>query len=234
MENEIVVKENKPLTAAEIRENVNLIQDVMSEVMQKDQHYGVIPGCKKPSLFKAGAEKLSLTFRLRPIMDNDKDICWLIASILKEEDLCVDIAHDVKSALTKISRHRYQIMVLDYKLSGMSGLTVLEKTHQIKPPIVTIMISAFGNESVKAKAKEFGAYAFLDKPFNIDGLKRSVKRALIEQKRRCVNEANRNSKHSCSTSSEHFGSTGFGSTGASSDSSTNSSKDRHSVHIGAS
>ena len=74
MENEIVVKENKPLTAAEIRENVNLIQDVMSEVMQKDQHYGVIPGCKKPSLFKAGAEKLSLTFRLRPIMDNDKDI----------------------------------------------------------------------------------------------------------------------------------------------------------------
>jgi DNA-binding NtrC family response regulator len=168
------------------------------------------------------------------VVDNDKDMCWLIASILKEEGLGVDIAHDVKSALTKINRHQYQVMVLDYKLSGMSGLTVLEKVHQIKSSIVTIMISAFGSESVRAKAKEFGAYAFLDKPFNINRLKRSVKKALAEQKRRCVNETNGNSKCSRSTSGEHCGSSGFGSTGASSDSSFNSSKDRHPVHIGAS
>lgn len=74
MESEIVVRENIPLTAQEIRAQVNLIQEVMAEVMEKDQHYGIIPGCQKPSLFKAGAEKLSLTFRLRPIMDNDRDI----------------------------------------------------------------------------------------------------------------------------------------------------------------
>jgi len=135
------------------------------------------------------------------VVDNDKDMCWLIASILKEEGLCVDIAYNVKSALAKINRHQYEVMVLDYKLSGMSGLTVLEKAHQIKPSIVTIMISAFGNESVRVKAKEFGAYAFLDKPFNIDGLKRMVKKALTEQKKRCINEASRNS--------EHFDSSGF-------------------------
>lgn len=74
MENEIAVKENAPMSVQEIRKQVNLIQAIMAEVMQKDQHYGVIPGCQKPSLLKAGAEKLSLTFRLRPIMDNDKDI----------------------------------------------------------------------------------------------------------------------------------------------------------------
>jgi len=133
------------------------------------------------------------------VVDNDKDMCWLIASILKEKGLCVDIAYNVKSALAKINRHQYEVMVLDYKLSGMSGLTVLEKTHQIKPPIVTIMISAFGNESVRLKARELGAYAFLDKPFNINRLKRMVKKALTEQKKRCVSKANKNS--------EHFGST---------------------------
>ncbi|MDP2940549.1 MAG: response regulator [Candidatus Omnitrophota bacterium] len=124
------------------------------------------------------------------VVDDDKDMRWLISSILREEGLCVDIAYDVTSALSKISHHQYEAIVLDYKLSGMSGLSILEKAYQVKPPIVTIMISAFGNDSVKAKAKELGAYAFLDKPFNIDRLKRTVKKALIEQKRRRINKTN--------------------------------------------
>jgi len=46
---------------------VSLIQSVMSRVMRKNEHYGVIPGCgPKPVLLKAGAEKLALTFRLAP------------------------------------------------------------------------------------------------------------------------------------------------------------------------
>jgi hypothetical protein len=45
---------------------VNLIQQVMRQAMREGDHFGVIPGCQKPSLLKAGAEKLSLTFRLAP------------------------------------------------------------------------------------------------------------------------------------------------------------------------
>ena len=75
MENEIVTQEKGPLTAAEIRANVNLIQEVMAKVMVEGQHYGKIPGCgDKPTLLKPGAEKLSMTFRLRPIIDNAQDI----------------------------------------------------------------------------------------------------------------------------------------------------------------
>lgn len=52
-------------TALEIRSQVNRIQQVMKEVMQDGQHYGVIPGCgNKPTLLKPGAEKLRMTFRL--------------------------------------------------------------------------------------------------------------------------------------------------------------------------
>ncbi len=55
------------LSIVDIKAQVNLIQHVMREVMQKDQHYGVIPGTgTKPTLLKAGAEKLCLTFRLDP------------------------------------------------------------------------------------------------------------------------------------------------------------------------
>ena len=55
---------SRSLTAADVRAQVNLMQDVMKEVMIKDTHYGIIPGTKTPSLYKPGAEKLMATFRL--------------------------------------------------------------------------------------------------------------------------------------------------------------------------
>jgi len=54
------------LTPEYIVHQVRTIQSLMGSVMKIEEHYGVIPGCKKPSLYKSGAEKLSLMFRLAP------------------------------------------------------------------------------------------------------------------------------------------------------------------------
>lgn len=54
----------RPQTAAEIRAQVNLIQEVMRAVMKENVHYGIIPNCQKPSLWKPGAEVLFATFRV--------------------------------------------------------------------------------------------------------------------------------------------------------------------------
>lgn len=63
------------LSSYEIQEQVNLIQEVMKAVMHDGTHYGKVPGCgDKPTLLKPGAEKLCLTFRLRPVIDNDRDV----------------------------------------------------------------------------------------------------------------------------------------------------------------
>jgi hypothetical protein len=65
MENAVAVYETPALTALQLREQVNLIQEVMKSVMRENEHYGKIPGCgDKPSLLKPGAEKLMFTFRL--------------------------------------------------------------------------------------------------------------------------------------------------------------------------
>jgi len=63
------------LTAQDVLKQVALIQEVQGQVMQDGVHYGKIPGCgDKPTLLKPGAEKLALTFRLRTIIDPDRDI----------------------------------------------------------------------------------------------------------------------------------------------------------------
>lgn len=56
------------LSPAAIKQQVQHIQEVMAAVMKEglDNHYAVIPGCKKLSLLKPGADKLCLTFRLAP------------------------------------------------------------------------------------------------------------------------------------------------------------------------
>jgi hypothetical protein len=53
------------LSAAQIRADVNLIQEVVKAVMIENVHYGTVPGCgDKPTLLKPGAEKIASTFRL--------------------------------------------------------------------------------------------------------------------------------------------------------------------------
>jgi hypothetical protein len=60
----IVSAEVHQFSAMEIRQRVNLVQEVMRSIMKEDTHYGVIPGTKKPSLYKPGAEVLCVTFRV--------------------------------------------------------------------------------------------------------------------------------------------------------------------------
>lgn len=76
MENEMAVvgEAQFPLTANAVVARVRLIQEVMQKVMKKDTHYGVIPGCGKPSLWKPGAEQLLVTFRIAPSEPKVEDL----------------------------------------------------------------------------------------------------------------------------------------------------------------
>lgn len=64
--NELQTVQSGELSVEEVGQQVRKIQELMKSTMHVDEHYGVIPGCKKPSLYKAGAEKLCFIFRLVP------------------------------------------------------------------------------------------------------------------------------------------------------------------------
>jgi hypothetical protein len=74
MENAVACRENYgvlnfeeyAMSVESVVRQVNLVQEIMKGVMKDGEHYGVIPGTSKPSLYKPGAEKLGFTFRLAP------------------------------------------------------------------------------------------------------------------------------------------------------------------------
>lgn len=54
------------MSALDVKAHIALVQDAMKTAMVSNQDYGIIPGCEKPSLWKSGAEKLCVLFRLSP------------------------------------------------------------------------------------------------------------------------------------------------------------------------
>jgi hypothetical protein len=70
------------MTAEELIQQSKKILQIKEKAMSEDVHYGIIPGCKKPSLWKAGAERLCKAFRLEPQLettsrdDPNRTISW--------------------------------------------------------------------------------------------------------------------------------------------------------------
>jgi|GEM_PF-3223198 len=64
MSSDIVAYESKALTKADVVAQKRLIQEVVAAVMKEGTHFGTIPGCKQPSLYKAGSEAILSTFRI--------------------------------------------------------------------------------------------------------------------------------------------------------------------------
>jgi len=115
------------------------------------------------------------------VVDDDLDMCQIISDILKEEGYSVNSSYNGEDALMKIKKNHYDLIVLDYKLNEMTGLMVLEKALQMIPSLKIIMISAFGSNSTKAKARDLGAFDFIDKPFDIKILTQSVQDVLTKK-----------------------------------------------------
>jgi len=101
------------------------------------------------------------------VVDDNLDMCQIISDILKDGGHTVNISYNGENALRKIKKNHYNLIVLDYKLNGVSGLVVLEKALQMMPSLKIIMISAFGSDSTKTRASELGVSDFIDKPFDI-------------------------------------------------------------------
>ncbi|MEW6674625.1 MAG: response regulator [Nitrospirota bacterium] len=109
------------------------------------------------------------------VVDDDKDMCRLVSSILEEEGHRVDKAYNSGQAIKRIKAKGYNLIILDYKLPNINGINLLKEIRQIKPSIKVIMLSAYGSPPIKSMAKKLGVYRFIDKPFDLNKLVKIVR-----------------------------------------------------------
>ncbi|MFC1490674.1 sensor histidine kinase [Candidatus Latescibacterota bacterium] len=89
----------------------------------------------------------------------------------------VDEAATGEEAIEIINETLPNIILLDFKLPGISGLDVLEKIDSLKSDMLIIMITAYASIKTAVQATKSGAYDFLPKPFTPDELKGVIKKA---------------------------------------------------------
>lgn len=107
-----------------IKDQMDQVHNLMESVMKEDEHYGIIPGTKKRSLYKQGAEKLSVMFRLAPQYDiNTIDL----GNGHREEKVCVKIVHIPSQTVVAEGVGSCSTMESKFRYRNISGFEVLDE-----------------------------------------------------------------------------------------------------------
>lgn len=94
-----------------------------------------------------------------------------------EDNYLVDSAEDAETALRKYSRAKFDVLLVDMKMPGMSGLEFLNKVKEIQADAIVIIITAFASVPTAIKALKDGAFDYITKPVDPDELSHLVNRA---------------------------------------------------------
>ncbi len=116
------------------------------------------------------------------IVDDEQDVCDLLAQRLSLEGYSCIIARNGKEALYHLYKANFSLMLSDVKMPELDGLELLKKGMTLDPHLKVIMMTGFAEVDTVVKALHLGAYDFLQKPFDLNLVVFSVRRAL-EKKR---------------------------------------------------
>ena len=112
------------------------------------------------------------------VVDDDKEMCRLLEVTLGKKGYTVDARTTAPEAFDLLTATDYDVVVSDLNMKGMSGLELCERIAQNRPDIPVVVITAFGTFETAVAAIRAGAYDFITKPFEVDVLELTLRRAV--------------------------------------------------------
>jgi DNA-binding NtrC family response regulator len=116
------------------------------------------------------------------IADDDEVSCELFAETLADQGFNVETVTSGDQALARLGQGHYDLLIVDVRMPGMSGLEVTRKVHEQFPALPVIVMTAFGSIEAAVEAIHEGAFDFISKPMNLAELKLAVQKALAQKK----------------------------------------------------
>ncbi len=111
------------------------------------------------------------------VVDDEFLIRWSLQQDLAKEDYEVITAESGEEALRLAEEQTPDLVLLDIHLPGIDGIRVLEKLKSANPELPVIMITAFGMVETAVAAMKLGAFDYIAKPFNLDDVRLTVRKA---------------------------------------------------------
>ena len=115
------------------------------------------------------------------IVDDDLPTTDFLNCYLGKRDYEIFIATDGENALSIVKEKQPNIILLDIKMPGTSGITVLKQIKEINKNAKVIMMTAVKDEAMIELAKEYGASDYITKPFSLEHLEKDVMPKILKQ-----------------------------------------------------
>jgi two-component system response regulator CpxR len=111
------------------------------------------------------------------LVDDEREFVQTLSERLMLRDMGPAVAYDGESALNLIKEDEPEVMIVDLKMPGIDGLEVLRKVKQTRPEIEVIILTGHGHEEDRELCMKLGAFAYLQKPLDINELSEIIKKA---------------------------------------------------------
>jgi two-component system, NtrC family, response regulator AtoC len=112
------------------------------------------------------------------IIDDETNMRWVLGRALEQAGYTIHGAGTGDEALALISREPIDLVLLDLKLRGEDGLTILRRLRERRPDLVVIILTTYGTVPTAVEAMQLGAADFLRKPFDVEEVVFKIARAL--------------------------------------------------------
>ena len=99
-----------------------------------------------------------------------------------EEKYEVFLASSAEEAFNALATENFEVILTDLRMSGESGMSVIDFAIKHMPNAICIMMTAYGEVNVAVEAMKRGAFDFLSKPVNLEKLEMLIVRGLNEKK----------------------------------------------------
>jgi DNA-binding NtrC family response regulator len=111
------------------------------------------------------------------LIDDDRATRELLREVLQKEGYTVGEATTGGEALAQARTVPYEVVLADLRLPDVDGIEVLRALHTLDPELPVIVMTAFGSMETAVEAIREGAYDYISKPFNLEEVRLTVRRA---------------------------------------------------------
>lgn len=112
------------------------------------------------------------------IVEDEPTTSWALAEGLSDDGYTIDTFRTAEDAQRWLRRGTSDLVITDLRLPGISGLEFAHKLARGRSAQPVILVSAYALEESAGELEAAGVVAVFSKPFQIDALRRSVRRAL--------------------------------------------------------
>jgi DNA-binding NtrC family response regulator len=112
------------------------------------------------------------------IVDDAGPVVVLCVNVLQALGYAVKGANRGEAAVELMRKEPFDLMVLDYKMPGMTGFEVFQQARVLHPGMAVVLVTGHGTPEVVSEAQRLGFSAILLKPFTSDELRGTVEKVL--------------------------------------------------------